>query len=138
MCKACYAYFMKQWSGLSLGEYLDGFEAPVVVINAEGRVVAASQIMADLMGKSRREMFGLLGGEALECQYSRLPEGCGGTVHCKTCVIRNTVSATLATGEPQTRVPAYLNRKNAPTRILISTKKSAGVVVVIIEDVVGR
>lgn len=38
---------------------------------------------------------GLLGGEALECLHSKLPEGCGRTIHCETCAIRNLVLQTI-------------------------------------------
>ena len=82
MCPECYEHYWRQWEGLSLGEYLDGFDAPVLMVDADGRIAAANQAAADRLGKADRRAEGLLGGEAMECVYSRLPEGCGKTVHC--------------------------------------------------------
>lgn len=137
MCPGCQEHFRRQWSGLSLGEYLDAFDRPIVVVDAEGRVVAANQQLADLVGRSQRELSGLLGGEAMECQYSRLPGGCGRTVHCQTCTIRNAVSQTLETGEPLDRVPAWLDQQEGRVSLRISTLLVQGVVRVTIEQASG-
>lgn len=137
MCRECADYFERQWDGLKLGEFLDQFEIPIVVLNQDVRVVAANQLMADLLGKSQREIQGLLGGEALECRYARLPERCGNTVHCKTCTIRNTIMSTMETGQPATRVPAYLNEDNQQRELLISTHKKGEHVILTIDEVVN-
>jgi PAS domain-containing protein len=120
---------------LQLGEYLDQFQEPVIVINGVGRVLAANQPMANLLGKSEREVAGLLGGEAMECVYARLPGGCGHTTHCKTCTIRNTVTTTRESSIPQSRVPAYLDQDDGRTRFVISSKKVRGTILVIIEEI---
>ncbi len=134
MCEACFEHFDKQWGGQRLGEYLDQFDLPVLAVDGDRRVVAANQAMAEFLGKSEREIFGLLGGEAIECVHSRLPEGCGQTVHCKACAIRLTVQATLDTGAPKTRIPAYLTREQADKRLYISTELRDGAVIVTVED----
>lgn len=135
MCDLCYEYFNRQWSGLKLGEYLDCFEQPVLVIEEGGRIIAANQAMSTLLGKDDRSLFGLLGGEAMECQYSRLPGGCGSTIHCQTCTIRDTVMQSLATGEPLEQVPASLDRTNSTISYLISAYPRASYVEVIIVQV---
>jgi hypothetical protein len=135
MCDACLAHFSRQWGGLKLGEYLDDFEVPVIVLDENRRVQAANQLMADRLGKSQREMYGLLGGEAMECAYARLPEGCGETVHCKTCAVRLSVEATLETGEPQARVPATLDQDDICIQFIISTTIMNGMVGVMIEEI---
>jgi len=93
-----------------------------------------NQQMADMLGKSYRETFGLLGGEAMECKYSRLEGGCGGTVHCKTCTIRRSITHTMETGENLKEVPALLNRKNETIKYLISTFKENGIVRLVIHE----
>ena len=91
MCKECFNYFMEQIKGLSLDKYLDKFETPVLIVNKDCRVVASNEIARNVTGKSQNEVFGLLNGEAMECVYARLPEGCGNVIHCETCAIRNTL-----------------------------------------------
>ncbi len=134
MCTPCFEHFSKQWNGLKLGEYLDDFEVPVVVFDRDVRVQAANKPMADLLGKSEREMSGLLGGEVMECVYARRPEGCGGTIHCKTCTIRNTVERTLDTGEPQTQL-AYLNQDDRRVQLFLSTTVLNGAVGVVVKKI---
>jgi PAS domain-containing protein len=138
MCPTCYEHYNRMWEGLSLGEYLDDFEQPVIIVEGEGRVVAANQAMADMLGKSDREMYGFLGGEAMECDYARLPEGCGRTVHCKTCTIRNVVDKVRETGKSLVRQPAFLNRRDGRLDLIISAYKINSVVRVVIEQVLQK
>lgn len=133
MCPSCYEHYHKMWEGLSIGEYLDDIDKPVIVVEEEGRVVAANQAMADMLDKSDREMFGLLGGEAMECDYARLPEGCGQTVHCKTCTIRRAVNEVMETGKSVVRRQAYLNRLGGPIDMIISAHRINNVIRVVIE-----
>jgi PAS domain-containing protein len=133
MCTGCYAHFRKQWRGLSLSEYLDDFPYPVIVVDENLRAVAANKAMAERLGTSSEELVGLKGGEALECLYARQPGGCGSTLHCKTCAIRNSVTATFETGEPCVRVPASLVQGEGRARLLVSTHKRGPVVQVVIE-----
>jgi PAS domain-containing protein len=134
MCDACSDHFGRQWDGLDLGEYLDQFDHPVLAVNGDRRIVAANQRMADMLGKSERRVFGLLGGEAMECLYSRLPEGCGNTIHCKTCTVRNTVMEVLETGESRERVPAYVDRGDRRVELTISAHKRDGIVLLVIDE----
>ncbi len=119
MCPECADHFRRMWEGMSLGEYLDQFEVPVLVVDADARVVAGNQALAAALGKSERQTCGLLGGQAMACVHSRLPEGCGKTVHCKTCTVRNTVEAALEAGKPQLQVPAYLESEQGGVDLLI-------------------
>jgi PAS domain-containing protein len=139
ICDECYVHFMRQWEGLKLGEYLDDFEFPVIVVTGnEKRIAAVNQRMAELIGKEEREVAGLLGGEALECVYSRLEGGCGKTIHCKTCTIRKTVNETWETGRSLEQVPARLDRDDGRIHLLISTYKHERAVTVVIEDIGDR
>ena len=133
MCRGCHAHFRRQWRGLSLSEYLDDVPSPVIVVDEDVRLIAANQGAAELLGKAPEEMVGLLGGEALECAHARRPGGCGLTVHCRTCTIRNSVTTTVQTGEPCVRVPAYLERPEGRLGLLVSTHRRGPVVQVVIE-----
>jgi PAS domain-containing protein len=134
MCRECDAYFAEQWRGLSFGDYVERFPYPVVLVEAEGRVVAMNRPACGFLGRDPREVVGLLGGEAMECAYARLPGGCGKTAHCAACAIRNTVTATHRTGRLQVRVPATLRRRDGSAHdLLVSTTLEGQVVKVVIE-----
>ena len=134
MCPACFHHFEQQWQGQRLGEYLDAFDVPVVVVNREGRVVAANQHMAAMLGKEDRETNGLLGGEVMECVYSRLEGGCGRTVHCAACTVRRAVTTTLETGAALERVPAFIDRDDHRLHLSISAYKEGETVRLEIHD----
>jgi len=122
MCVECYLHFKQQWKGLSLGQYLDQFDFPVVIVDDDVRLVAANQVMADLLNMNGRDVFGLLGGEVMECVYARLPEGCGRTMHCSTCTFRNSVKHTISTKEPLEDVPASIDADDDTVHFKISTR----------------
>jgi PAS domain-containing protein len=134
MCADCGTYFEEQWRGMSYGQYVARFSYPVVLVEGEGRVVAMNRPACEFLGRRPRDVIGLLGGEAMECAYARLPGGCGKTEHCATCAIRNTVTATHRTGRASTRVPATLRRRDQQVHeLLISTTLEDRVVKVVIE-----
>jgi PAS domain-containing protein len=135
MCPECADYFGRQWAGLTHSEYLERFDYPVVLLEAEGRVVAANRAAAAVLGREPSEAVGLLGGEAMECAHARLPEGCGKTVHCATCAIRNAVTRTHGTGVPLLRVPARLARGDRGLDLLLSTSLEGEVVRLVVEPV---
>jgi len=133
MCPECGEHFGAQWSGMSYGEYVDRFPFPVVLIEKGSRVVAINKAACDFLGRGPCGAIGLLGGEALECVHARLPGGCGRTVHCPTCAIRNAVTRTHETGRPTSRIPAKLHRSDRTHDLLISTVLEGQVVRVMVE-----
>lgn len=134
MCPPCGDYFERLWGGMPLGEYLDHLPRPVLVVNGDGRAVALNQRMASLLKRDRRELRGLLGGEAMACVHSRLPEGCGKTVHCRECTIRNAVTEVGETKRPAVNVPAYLKTAQGRLDLVISARPVGDCVEVTIED----
>ena len=134
ICEGCYEYYSKQIAGLSFDDYLDRFDTPILMVNAGGRIVASNKMALHVLGKPQDKIIGFLGGEALECEYARLPEGCGNTIHCPACTIRNTVMETMETGKSQVHVPVKLNREDQEVSMHISTEKVDSFVRVKIED----
>ena len=135
MCQECYDYYKEQVNGLPLDKFLDRFEIPLLVVDKNVRIVAANKMFEKMTGRSHRDIFGLLGGEVMECAYARLPEGCGETVHCLACSIRNTVMAAMESGEPQMQVPVKLRRESKEIGMVISAEKIGSFVRIIIENV---
>jgi PAS domain-containing protein len=135
MCMPCATHFERLWAGMPLGEYLDELGSPVLLVDGYGRVLAMNQKLADLLGVDRASAVGLLGGEALACVRSRLPEGCGRTVHCRDCAVRRAVEEVARTGKPRERVPAYLDRAEGRVDLRVSARPGkAGIVQVTIEE----
>jgi PAS domain-containing protein len=135
MCEPCARHFERLWAGMSLGEYLDDLSAPVIVLDGDGRVIAMNQRLADLIGADRTQARGLLGGEALACVRSRLPEGCGRTVHCRDCAMRRAVEEVARTGVARNRVVAYVDRPEGRVHLTLSARPvKAGIVEVRIDE----
>jgi PAS domain-containing protein len=135
MCSPCADHFERLWAGMPLAEYLDGLGSPIVLTDGDGHVLAMNQQLAELLGIERAGAVGLRGGEAFACVHSRLPEGCGRTVHCRECAIRRAVEEVARTGKPREHVPAYLDRPEGRIDLRISARPGkAGIVQVVIEE----
>ena len=134
ICPECYAYYALQWRGQSLSEFLDGFEFPILALDASERIIAANRRMADLLHRAPEQMRGLRAGEAAECVYARRPEGCGQSVHCLRCTLRLNVTDTFKTGREHRRVPASLELNRGQANFLVSTRKVGEAVYVLVDE----
>ena len=134
MCGSCADHYERLWSGMPLSEYLDTIDQPVVVVNGDGCVMGANQKLAQLLGRDRVELRGLMGGEAFACVHSLLPEGCGKTVHCRECTIRRAVQTVAKSGKPLKKIPAYLQTKDGRVNLRISVAAKDGLVRVVVEE----
>jgi hypothetical protein len=65
---------------------------------------------------------------------SRLPEGCGKTVHCRECTVRRAVDSVARTGKALQKIPAYLDTKDGRVNLRISVKAKDGLVRVVVEE----
>jgi hypothetical protein len=141
LCAVCTHHLMAQ-KGMPLMEFLDGLGAPIVLVDGDGVVRAASARVCELLGKELSSVNGERGGDVFECAYAAMPEGCGRTIHCSGCTVRNTVMETLRTGVSAERVPASL-RQGRPGRardieLLISTERAGDHVLLRIDMLDGR
>ena len=121
---------------------LDMITEPVLVIDSMGIVLTANESGLKLLGKDLDALENHLGGDALECTYAKLPEGCGRTEHCKTCAIRNVLMDTLTSGRSYSKVPAYqkINTSSGERiiRFFISPEKMGEQILLRIDDVEER
>ncbi|WP_245530012.1 PAS domain-containing protein [Anaeromyxobacter dehalogenans] len=134
MCPECDAYFAKLWGGLKLGEYLDLLPVPVMVVDGGGRVVAASERLADVLHRPRAELRGLRCGEAMACSRSRLPGGCGKAEHCRECTIRRTVDEVHETGRSVAGARAWVKTDAGRVPVTISARPAQGFVEVTLDE----
>ena len=140
ICKKCKEYFFSNKRS-EFNDFLDRLAAPVLVVNPEGIVTTANKNARFMLGKDLSQIEGELGGDVMECAYARLPGGCGNTVHCKSCTIRNTVMDTFETGKSRIKVPAYPDIQTPSgvqnIRFLISTEKAENFVLLRIDEIGG-
>ncbi len=135
LCPTCHDEVMEQNLALNFGELLDHFGGPVLVLSTAGRVTDINRQALEMLGKDTKQSFGLKGGEVFECRYAQLPEGCGETVFCELCSIRNTVMDTMRTGRPHLEVPVHLDQRDQRMNLLICTQKVGVVVLLKVEQI---
>lgn len=120
-------------------DFLDGLGAPVIVVDASGNACSANKQARTLLQKDLPDIEGLKGGVVFECAFAQLPEGCGNTIHCDGCTIRNTVMDTFMSGNSHLKTPAGLTRGTTDNHIelqfLISTEKVKDVVLLRIDKI---
>jgi hypothetical protein len=137
MCPSCADTFFVE-SGEPMSNYLDRLGVPVLVTDANVRVMGANTQACEALGKNLSQLQSRMGGQVIECTHAAESEGCGGTVHCRSCTIRNTVRHTFETGEPCVRIRAYPDIQSGngirSVCLEISTEKVGGVVMLRIDD----
>jgi PAS domain-containing protein len=121
-------------------EILDSIGAPVLLLDKGYRIMAANKPARKILARPLADIENFLPGEAMECINARLPGGCGQTVHCQACALRNTLNKTIMTGVDLEKVPAYQDvyQKDgsvARRLLLISTEKLEDFILLRIDEV---
>ena len=78
---------------------IGGLNLPVLVIDHNIRVQAANEPACRLLSKNHFQIQGHAPGEVIQCVHAEEPGGCGQTVHCLSCVLRQTVTHTMIIGK---------------------------------------
>jgi len=140
MCHAC-AQRMESGTRQTAREFLEQLNTPVFLTDGDVRIVAANSAARALVGKGDAEIEDQLSGDVIECANAYKPGGCGNTVHCKACTIRNTVTETMNTGRPQHRVAAFQTLRTDEGEVekplRISTERAGSFVMLTIEEEAG-
>jgi hypothetical protein len=125
ICPQCYLKF--QYNEISLQTLVESFPFPILIIDDQGVVQSGNSAALTVIGKSPEQLANRYGGNVIECIYASLPEGCGNTVHCSGCIIRQSVMKTFTIGTPSIEKVAF-NYVYTPngiqlTKFVISTEK---------------
>ncbi|MBI3565198.1 MAG: PAS domain-containing protein [Elusimicrobia bacterium] len=138
ICPECSARLLESVSLSAVREFLESLGAPVLLVDDDVRVLVANTAACDLLGRERSEVERLKGGDVIQCVHADLPGGCGQSVHCRSCTIRNSVRKTFETGLPVRRAPAYPDvylRDGVKTLSLrVSTERVGGAILLRIEE----
>lgn len=119
--------------------FVDSYEAPVLLMQAEPRqVVAANRKACELFGKDLSLIEGFRGGQVFDCIHSFSEAGCGKDPNCEGCKIKDAVVDTFSTGRshPDVRTVLDIRKQNetTPYDIRISTEKLGGYAVLTIRN----
>ena len=120
---------------------IDNLPLAIIVVNRDRRVVLANQMAALFANKSKKEFFGLYGGEAFGCVNSnKVPKGCGFAPECEFCTVKNTVLDTFDKKSDRARVDAELTffglgKRNLKVSTTYIELKTGDLVILAMEDV---
>lgn len=109
ICEPCAQFFLNADEQEMTG-FLNHLPFPVMLVDSDVRVIDGNDAGLKLLGKSRGEVVGYLGGQVAECAYAKLPGGCGKTEHCSGCVLRRSATHTHTSGEPVIDAPCEMHR----------------------------
>jgi hypothetical protein len=116
ICEDCYSSLLSS-EPQKLKSFLDSLEIPLIVVKESGRAEYLNHAAEKLTGKKSEEASDMLGGNIFGCIHSMESGGCGGTIHCKSCTIRNSVEHTFRTGESLMDIPATLTIRPHATNL---------------------
>jgi PAS domain-containing protein len=137
VCDGCARRLLAE-CGVELGRYLEGLGSPVMLVDPDGVVVAASPQALEKLGMDASEVEGRLCGDVFRCVNASLPGGCGKTVHCHKCRLRRCVVATIESKAATLNVPVRLKTGDPddPTwlGIVVSSEYFSGIVLLRIDE----
>jgi hypothetical protein len=93
----CTGNFLK--TRVTLTASLNLIEDPLLAFDQENKTVSANELALLALEKKYSAIEDKPFGEVFGCLYSSYPDGCGNTIHCSECQIRNSINHTRATGE---------------------------------------
>jgi len=137
--------FRKNEAELSL--IFDNASTILALVDSERKIRKINNSGLRFAGRSKEEMLGKQGGEALGClNHLDDPKGCGYGPNCVKCPVRNTVLETFETGVNRHHIPARLpfeidgERKELDFLVSTTMLDSADekLILVTIEDITDR
>ena len=125
ICDGCYDR-LSAGTGIPIAEFLESLREPVILLDEEHTVGMLNRAALELLDRPG-SVFGERLGTVFDCENAHQPGGCGRTIHCSGCTIRQAVASTHLTGEPRLAVPATLRVVDDPepsdVDLIISTLK---------------
>ncbi len=133
---------MNGGSHLQHPEILDSIPLPIFLVDDDVRILDLNHAASAAFGLTKETIYLRRGGEVLHCLHSLdVPEGCGRGPACKTCVIRNSVAASVkGTGTARRRMKFEIRAPQKRDLELLITATplphtGGTVVLLIVEDI---
>jgi hypothetical protein len=126
MCPDC-----KKWhqgaTENSIKEFLEKLPVPVVSIAADNTIISANSKASDIFRLEPEKNFEKKTGELFNCKNSHSAGGCGKTVDCMKCMIRNLILTTYLDGIPRENVSVTIETdENIKARLTVSAVRVKG------------
>ncbi len=138
ICGACGCSLIRAGDEIPAQEFLDRFSVPVILVDADGRPLAAGRRAREVLGQELPALEGFAGGPVIDCVNSSSDGGCCGAVYCRSRVINRAVAETYETGRACVAVPAYADVQGGPTAktpsLKITTEKVGDCVTLRIDE----
>jgi PAS domain S-box-containing protein len=110
------------WTDDLAREIFEGYPAPTLLVDDDVRLLLANRAARAMLGcePDAAPVLRKSGGEALCCIHADGPGGCGGSEHCRDCVVRTSVGKALAQGAVhRTRTFMQLHRPGGVVEICV-------------------
>jgi PAS domain-containing protein len=126
-------------SKLSLADFLNSIELPVLVTDGAVTVRQVNRTAARILGKAASRLEGSSVGVAIECIHAGIMGECGVSAYCAGCEFRRAIHDTHADGKP--RYGEYSQHKlvtangTKARQFRFSTTKMGDAVVLAIEGI---
>lgn len=132
ICDSCLAELFRNWNSAELQKFLDCLAAPVLLVNHVGKIVAGNRCAEETFQRQIPEFKDAGLGTLIEC--SATVEGvCGQSPECSGCLVRDSVSHTVKTGQGVVGTFSREHRTQGTRRYRLSTEKRGEAVLVRIE-----
>lgn len=138
ICAACGSAVGRAGDEIGAQDFLDRLAVPVLLIDTDGRALAANRRAREALGKEFPPLDGFKGGIVIACVKAGAAEGCTGPVFCRSRVISRAVVETYETGRACVCVPAYPDAQGGlevkTPSLKISTEKAGACVLLRIDE----
>lgn len=138
ICAACGCALVQAGDEIPAQDFLDRLRVPVLLVDSDGRALAASRRAREVLGREFPALEGFKGGTVIDCVNSNAGEVCGGAVLCRSRVISLAVAETYETGRACVGVPAYPDALDGmlvkTARLKITTQKVGDCVMLRIDE----
>jgi hypothetical protein len=137
ICKDCASKILTDMHK-TLEGFINRFSFPILVVNNDAALIEANRAARVIHGRKLELVKGVRAGDIIECAHSFEKGGCGRTIHCRACTIRNSVKQTFLTGQATIKVPAtadvFHGGEVNKVQFFITTEKIGDFVALKIED----
>lgn len=138
ICEACEPALSQAGDSIPAQDFLEQLNIPVLLVDTDGRALAANRRARAALGKDFPPLDGFKGGSVLGCANSKAGNLCGGTAFCRSRVILRAVAETYETGRACVGVPTYPDARSAlgieTPSLNISTEKVGACVMLRIDE----
>jgi nitrogen-specific signal transduction histidine kinase len=138
LCDNCTGKPLNNETYASVREFIDNLDQPVIIIENDTEITMVNKAAENVFLNNSAILEKSRAGDALQCTCAKLPGGCGKTIHCKACAIRQAVENTRKTGKGYNNIKAfqYVNTPNGKElrTVVISTEKAWNTVLVQVHE----